>query len=166
MKYINSLYSKNIINGVGGTNFAPNNSLKREEAAKIIAFALGITADGSSDGFDDVSSDAWYYPYVMAMKSSGIINGTGDGNFGVGMSITRQDAFCMVARALDIQYKKDSVLTFNDKESIAPYALESIEKLYSLGIVSGDTNGNVNPDKVITRAEFSKIIYMVLELQK
>lgn len=107
VKYINSLYSKNIINGVGGTSFAPNNSLKREEAAKIIASALGITADSSSDSFGDVSSDAWYYPYAMAMKSTGIINGTGDGNFGVGMSITRQDAFCMVARALDKEYKKD-----------------------------------------------------------
>jgi len=164
VKYINSLYSKNIINGVGGTSFAPNNSLKREEAAKIIASALGITADGSSDGFDDVSSDAWYYPYVMAMKSSGIINGTGDGNFGVGMSITRQDAFCMVARAIDKEYKEDYVLEFNDKESIAPYATESIGKLYSLGIVNGDTNGNINPSHTITRAEFSKVIYMALEI--
>ncbi|MGL4791967.1 MAG: S-layer homology domain-containing protein, partial [Anaerotignaceae bacterium] len=38
------------------------------------------------------------------------------------------------------------------------WAEESMRKLYDLGLLSGDTNGNMNPDKNITRAEFVSLI--------
>jgi len=38
------------------------------------------------------------------------------------------------------------------------WAKESIDKLISEGIVSGDNNGNINPDNFIKRSEFVKII--------
>ena len=42
--------------------------------------------------------------------------------------------------------------TFPDVKQDADYA-KAVEKLVSLKILSGDENGNFNPDNIITRAE-------------
>jgi N-acetylmuramoyl-L-alanine amidase len=44
------------------------------------------------------------------------------------------------------------------------WAYKAIEDLSNLGILKGDTEGNFNPDKPITRAEIAVVIYRVLKL--
>lgn len=43
------------------------------------------------------------------------------------------------------------------------WAYEYIDVLYKRNIISGDENGNLNPDKPITRAEFAKVINLFFE---
>ncbi len=50
--------------------------------------------------FTDVDKDAWYYPYVAsALKFNIIVNGMGDGSFGMNLNIKRQDMAVMAAAA-------------------------------------------------------------------
>lgn len=44
------------------------------------------------------------------------------------------------------------------------WAFDYVEKLYALGAVKGDENGNFNPDAKITRAEFVKLLVEILNL--
>lgn len=59
------------------------------------------------------------------------------------------------ARAADYEY-------FPDVSSNAAYA-EAVNALADLGIFSGDENGNFNPKKTLTRAEFATVIVKLFE---
>ncbi len=163
-EYIEYLYDKGIVNGKGNGKFAPNDNLVREEFAKIIALGFEIDINETSkNGFSDVASGEWYEDYVNAIANAGITQGLGDGSFGVGREISRQDVMVMVARILNISPSDDYVPDFSDSENIADYAYESICALAEIGIISGDELGNVNPTGSITRAEMSKIVFLALQ---
>lgn len=51
--------------------------------------------------------------------------------------------------------------SFPDVDEDAPY-VEAVEYLNEIGIMTGDTNGNFNPDKTVTRAQMAAIICRML----
>ncbi|MBR3932882.1 MAG: S-layer homology domain-containing protein [Clostridia bacterium] len=164
-EYINYLADKGIINGKTEVAFAPNDNLKREEMAKIIALAFKLPNASASGMFTDVNAGLWYEHYVASLYESGITNGMGNGIFGIGQDITRQDAFTMLAKVLklDLTSYADKSTGFGDDNEISDYARASINALKNLGIVGGDTNGNVNPTAKITRAEIAKVICLAIK---
>ncbi len=162
-EYIEYLYKNGIINGKGDGRFAPNDNLLREEYAKIISLAFDIPIDSASQNeFVDVADNSWYEDYVNAIANAGITLGIGNGNFGVGFEINRQDVMVMIARILKITPSDDYVLAFADSDKIADYAYSAVCALSELGIISGDNLGNVNPTGSITRAEMAKIVYLAM----
>ncbi len=74
------------INGYTDGTFAPKGTITREEAAKMVTYAvLGAdvakTLTVGSTGFKDVAADRWSAPFITYLVSKGIVNGLGDGNF-------------------------------------------------------------------------------------
>jgi N-acetylmuramoyl-L-alanine amidase len=53
---------------------------------------------------------------------------------------------------------------FKDEDKIAGYAKPSVEKLYKYGIIKGDSEGNFNPTKAITRQDMACVIANLLTL--
>lgn len=51
--------------------------------------------------------------------------------------------------------------SFKDEQSIRSDLLADVELLTALNIIKGDTQGNFNPEKSITRAEAAKMIYVL-----
>ena len=162
--YINNLADKGIINGKSSNQYAPNDNLKREEMAKLIVLAFNLSNATSYGMFTDVSNDAWYSGYVASLYENGITKGMGNGSFGTGNDITRQDVFTMLATVLklDVAEYANASTNFADDGEIADYARGSINALKALGIVSGDNMGNVNPTAKITRAEIAKVISLAI----
>ena len=161
---INGLCERGIINGKGNGKFEPNAFVTREEFIKMISVASKIDLSIKSEiEFEDVLSGAWYAEYVNAAAACGITKGMGDGNFGVGRNITRQDLFVMCANAAyGDKYADTKVLdSFVDFSEISDYAIEKIALLVNNGIVSG-SDGRINPQANATRAEAAKIIYGLL----
>lgn len=62
------------------------------------------------------------------------------------------------AHALTYEY-------FPDVPDDLPYA-EAVNTLTAVGLFKGDENGNFNPDKTITRAEFSTIMCRLLDVEE
>lgn len=166
VNYINYLADKGIVNGKTSNSFAPQDFLRREEMAKILTLAFDISLDNGNVGFTDVVSGEWYDKYVSALVHSGITQGIGNDEFGIGLDITRQDAFTMIASVLgtDTSEYIEEDTSFTDYTAISDYARPSILALKELGIVSGDLNGNVNPNAKITRAEIAKVICLAMEV--
>lgn len=166
VNYINYLADKGIVNGKTSNSFAPQDFLRREEMAKILTLAFDISLDNGNVGFTDVVSGEWYDKYVSALVHSGITQGIGNDEFGIGLDITRQDAFTMIASVLgtDTSEYIEEDTSFTDDTAISDYARPSILALKELGIVSGDLNGNVNPNAKITRAEIAKVICLAMEV--
>ncbi len=162
---IYALADKNIINGKGENYFKPDDNITREEFVKIIICAMNLENERfSSDIFSDVSENQWFCKYVNIAYEKGIVNGIGDGKFGTGLSITRQDIAVMLCNAL--KYKMQQLDTtpanFSDNGDIADYARESVWALYNLGAVNGVSETEFAPKLCATRAQAAKMVYGVL----
>lgn len=161
-KYAKILSDKKIINGYEDGSFKPENNVTRAEITKMVVSAFNVTGTNVIS-FADVVADSWYSQFVARAAAAGIINGY-DGKFNPNGNITRQDAALIVFRVLDTMntLPKGSA-TFKDSSIIAPYALDAVKALGSIGVLNGDTNGNFNPSSSITRAEIAAVICRALE---
>ena len=163
--FVEGLYLRGIISGKGEAVFMPGESITREEFVKLVVELFGLTDKNASVDFTDVDPNAWYYPYVATAASKNIVNGIGDGKFGVGQKIKRQDMAKIIEGVLASQGIKGASAapdTFADFASVSDYARESVLAVCGLGIVNGDENKNFNPNHFATREEAAKMIYGML----
>ncbi|MBR5504940.1 MAG: S-layer homology domain-containing protein [Clostridia bacterium] len=155
---VSALKNMGVINGKSDSSFAPADNVTREEFVKMLISLLGISVNGATADFADADKGAWYYPYISAAANGGIVNGVGNGVFGVGMNITRQDIATIACRAMGIT-ASDALVTFSDEASIADYAKDGVAALASHGIISGMGDGSFAPTANATRAQAAKILY-------
>jgi len=162
-----ALADKGIVNGKGDKMFAPEDTITREEFAKILVNVMKLDqGQNISNSFNDVNENEWYFRYVNIAKDAGVLSGIGDGKFGVGASITREDMVVMLHNAL----KKKSVkmssenVKFEDAAEISDYAIQAVAALYNLGAVNGVSETRFMPKETATRAQAAKVVYGVLEL--
>ncbi|MBQ8525435.1 MAG: S-layer homology domain-containing protein [Clostridia bacterium] len=165
---INSLASIGVVNGTSATTFEPSRSITREEFAAILYRGFGFDKVAVNGSFSDVSISDWYYEPVMQLSSLGIINGVGDGSFGTGKTITRQDMAVMIYRAAaaaNAQFTAGGVI-FADGDSIADYALAAVDALSGAQIINGVGNDMFNPMGNATRAEATVILSRIMNYIK
>ncbi|MFC3886504.1 N-acetylmuramoyl-L-alanine amidase [Bacillus songklensis] len=156
-KEINYLSSKSIIKGYEsskGSYFAPENSVTRAQAAKMILLALGEKeAAVSTAKFSDVPKSHWASGWIERAVQLGIFSGKSTDIFGPEDLLTRQQLSKILVNAFDIPIPADSAEPFVDvyiNHEMRPY----ISALYNEGIATG-SNGRFRPMESITRAQFS-----------
>ena len=160
------VYENGIMTGDAEGSFRPDDSITREEWAKVVLSAFAIdTGDGECD-FEDVDKSEWYYSFVAKAYMLGIVNGYDENRFGTGQTLTREDAVVMMYRmtrlARDIRAIQPADLTFTDAADISDYALEAVRMFVSAGVINGYESGKFIPQGNITRAEAAKIICSLL----
>ena len=164
--YVEALYARGIIGGKAEHLFMPEDWITREEFVKLVIELFDMVDYNAKTSFSDVSSEAWYYPYVASAQQYGIVNGISETEFGVGQLIRRQD---MAKIICDILQKKGLTLptaeetVFADFSFVQEYARSQVLSAYALGIVSGDDRGNFNPRYFAKRSESAKMIYGMLK---
>ena len=165
LEYISSLYAKGIINGKTDDLFMPNESITREEFVKLVVMVFDLVSNETNNKFVDVKEGSWYYDYVLSAYNNAIVNGISETEFGVGQKIKRQDMAKIINSILEKNniYGKTDSSSFNDFDTISDYAKDSVAKIKAFGIISGDENGNFNPNNFATRAEASKMIYGLIK---
>lgn len=163
---IDYLYEEDIVNGTGNNNFSPAKNMTRGDFMLMLYRALDLSAT-TSGNFSDVPKDSYYYKAIATAKALGIAKGTNN-LFMPTASITREDAFVLVDRALKIEGRKlsagdyDDLSAFKDRKSVSDYAVTSVATLVKAGIIKG-SNSYLNPKSYISRAEMAVILYRVLE---
>lgn len=161
------LHEKGYINGVGESRFAPGENITREQFVVILLRVLGEGLSDDAGEFSDVLPGSYYEKYVNTAIKLGIVNGIGNGIFGVGKNISRQDFVTMIYRALkvkNIELKENkSIVHFTDDNQIADYAKEAVEKLVRAGAVNGFSDGTFGPAGLCTRAQAAKVIYEIVK---
>ena len=134
----------------------------------MLAEAFLDVSKESSDGvFTDVLSGAWYEGYVYALYKNQLISGMGEGKFGTGEVITRQDAAVMVYRCLEragVDVSGEGSV-FGDADNISDYAKVAVSGLSQKGIINGNEEGLFLPGKSLTRAEAAKILSDALKIK-
>lgn len=163
--YIAALNARGIINGKSETEFMPDAPITREEFIKLVVEMFDLLDENAACEFTDVPADAWYAKYVASAHKAGITDGIGDGKFGVGQYIKRQDMAKIINTILaskGIKLSGDGK-KFRDDANIADYAKSHVYAI-SGHIISGDDLGNFNPNKNATRQEAAKMVYGMLNL--
>ena len=163
---IEELVEKNILNGYDDGTFKPDKQVTREEACKILATAFDIKAENSTNEFDDVKHDDWFYQYIAGLSEKGIINGVSDTSFGVGEKMTREAFAVAVYRLLGLNSEGNTDVTFTDKDQISVWATDAISALSQKGIINGYDDGSFKPQNILTRAEIVSIVHTILNTQE
>lgn len=163
---ISYLAKKGIVNGKSDSVFEPEASLTRGEAAKILCLAFSIEMAPLENVFTDVSSDAWFAPYINALYAKNLIKGTSADKFSPNKPITREELAVLIIRIYEKQNGTilfyDNYL-FNDSYAISDWAEQAVNKAVSLKIIQGDDKSCFLPLKSTTRAEACTLIYRLLK---
>ena len=166
-QYISALYNRGIISGRSATTFEPDASITREEFVKLIVSLFGLSEPNETVTFTDVQSGAWYYPYVAGAYKHNIVSGIGDNMFGTGQKIKRQDMakiLCTVLEVNGVTLPAGSGTAMKDMDTVSDYAKAYVLAAYDLGMISGDDQGNFNPNNFATRQEAAKMVYGMLDV--
>ena len=163
-----ALAKRGVISGYGDGSFKPDNNITREEVVKIIVESFSLLDKEATCDFNDVLPFEWYAGYVASAYNRGVVSGLGNGSFGVGMPVSRQDMAVMVCNVLSMFGKEyptvRSYNAFSDNAAVAGYAKDAVEKLYCLGVINGSDGNRFNPNNNLTRAEMAKIMSALLDI--
>ena len=96
---IQTLYRAGIIDGTG-EYFNPNDTLTREQLAKILVLAFSLNNQGGYENyFNDIKQSDWAYEYILNLASNGITIGA-YGNYMPKGTVTREQYAIFMYRAL------------------------------------------------------------------
>ncbi|GLX65826.1 glycosyl hydrolase 53 family protein [Paenibacillus glycanilyticus] len=168
---VNSLFAKQIVQGVSAAAFEPGREVSRAEFTAILVRALKLDkGSNAAVPFSDVPESAWYADAVSIAYEAGLINGRSAEQFDPNGSITRQEMAVMLAKAYYILYKDTAAtgvaggsLPFSDQSSIAGWALSSVQWAYEQGLLKGREGGRFAPAQPMTRAEAAEVVYRLLK---
>lgn len=159
---ISFLNQKDIVRGYDNDHFGPNDHITRAQAALMLVNALYRDVPNTGDSiFTDVKRDNFYYDTIALAAEKGLVNGYPDQTYLPNKAVTRAEATVMINQAFQID-EKAGAIGFSDVTPIK-WARESIINLSSAGIINGYPNGLFEPNRSITRAEFSVILAAALE---
>lgn len=153
-----------ILQGRGNYNLDPTGKTTRAEMAAMLVRLLGATEQGDLSSYRDLNPAAWYNRELSAAVSLGIFNGVSAAQMAPMRSITRQEAFTVLARAFGL-YPQDrqAYARFRDGERVQPYARDAVSALAEVGCVTGYETGYLKPRDPISRQEVAALFYKLLD---
>jgi hypothetical protein len=157
---ITNLSKKGVMSGYEYSQFKPEKSVTRAEAAKMVANALGLKSSSTTSKFKDVSTSFWGVNAINAVKEAGIITGYPDGTFKPNQEMTRDEIAELITKTF-VLTDKGTENSFPDvKEGY--WAYDSIQLLSENNIASGFDDNTFKPQNDTSRAEFSTFLYRAL----
>lgn len=160
---INYLNQLNVYDYKLGNQFYPNESITRNEVAKIIHTLykgqFEVIRDYNENPFLDVNSSNPYYESIVWSYEVGIFDGS-EGFFKGEDNLTRAQFAKIFVKTFDLTYEGQLPL-FNDVPK-SHWASEYIYTLYGMGITTG-SNGNFMPDHNVTNGQFASFLYRTIQ---
>lgn len=151
-----------LMNGISSNLFAPNTNLSRAQLAQILYNKEG-RPEVEKATFTDVPDGEWYSNAVAWAAEKGIVSGYGNGLFGPGDNITREQLAVMLWRYAGSPAATNKELHFADANEASSYALEALCWATENSIINGYGNGELAPKGESTRAQVAQMLKNFLE---
>ena len=152
--------------GVSDTDFSPNSNMTRGMLATVLYRLAKEPETNAGDLFNDVADGQYYTEAVAWAAGKGIVNGYGDGTFGPGNSITREQLAVMLWRYAGSPASAGTLDGFNDRDKIHAWAADALAWAVEQKIVSGRGGGILDPIGQATRAEVAAMLMRYCEAVK
>ena len=159
-KTIRAMMAEGVLEGDADGRIRPDDKITREEMIWVMNTMLGIKpkADTKLDAAD--RSSEWAYGALAAAKDAGILQGDEFGYLCGSDYATRAEIITMIARACKVSSDDRSVLAgFTDAADIPDWAVSALAGMAEQGSLSGYTDGTLQPNDQITRAEAFSLLY-------
>ncbi|WP_369299063.1 leucine-rich repeat protein [uncultured Neglectibacter sp.] len=166
--YIEWAYAMGYFKGTGSNTFSPDVSMNRGMLVALLYRMEGSPAVGSSS-FTDVPAKEYYADAVAWAEDAKIATGTGGGKFSPNQKISREQFATMLYRYA--QYKGKDTSTrgdlsqFKDNASVSGFAGAAMAWAVGTGVLTGKSNGNLDPLGRATRAEGSAMLQRFTDLK-
>ncbi|MEA4893705.1 MAG: immunoglobulin-like domain-containing protein [Oscillospiraceae bacterium] len=162
-----------IMTGTGEKTFSPDSKLSRAMLVTVLYRMAGSPPVIGTSGFKDASDSAsWYYDAVVWASASGIVNGYGDGSFGVNDNISREQMVTVFYRYakykdLDVSAGENmNILSYSDSLKISDWAYPALQWALGAGILTGTGPGTLSPFLGAARCEAAAVITRFAEKTK
>lgn len=147
-----------LFSGTGSDTFSPDLPMTRGMLAVVLHNLENNPAQSGAGMFSDVASDAWYSDAVAWAAAQGIVSGYGNGLFGPGDNITREQLAVMLWRYAGEPAATNKELHFNDTSEISGYALNAVNWAVENGIINGKGDNILDPKGFATRAQVAQML--------
>ena len=99
-KYVEAIKDADVTSGYPDGSYKPDDYVTRAQMAAFLVKALHLDKQPcTTKPFVDVPTDAWYCPYVQALKNAGITSGYPDGTYRPNAAVTRAIMAAFLAKA-------------------------------------------------------------------
>ena len=157
-------YTNKMMSGYADNKtFGPNDKLTRGMMVTILYKMEGSPVISGKSKFSDVKSTEYYAKAVKWATDKGIVHGySGTNKFGPNDNIIRQDLAGILRNYAKYKNKNinitSSLKKFKDYKKIDSYANASMQWAVGKGVITGNSDGTLNPKGTATRAEAAAMI--------
>ncbi|MBP8640629.1 MAG: S-layer homology domain-containing protein [Oscillospiraceae bacterium] len=156
-----------IMKGVAETAFAPNDEVSRAMLVTVLYRLEGNPAVTDKSAFTDIENGQWYTDPVIWASKNRIVEGYGDGDFGVNDIVTREQLATVLYRysiykGLDIT-KTTSLEKYIDAGTIGDFAQSGITWANAEGLITGASANMLDPKGKVTRAQAATVLMRYCE---
>ena len=164
------VHSNGLMNGTTAATFSPDVTMTREMLAATLYRMEGQPAADLTklDGFTDTASVHDYARAAMAWAvEKGILQGNG-GRLLPQNNITREQLAAMLFRyaAPAAVTTEENLTSFSDHEKVSSFAVSALNWAVGQGIVTGKTDGTLDPQGSATRAQVAMMLQRFSSLEK
>lgn len=161
-----------LIAGYADGRFGPKDVITRGQLATILwRMANNPSAGHGGREFPDVTDpNAYYYDAVMWAGSVGVVSGYTSGYFGPNDPVTREQLAAMLANyasrvaGVSVDGSRADYGAMSDASNVSPWAARSLGWCFRNRIMSGTSDGRINPKSSASRAEAAKMILGLYDL--
>jgi hypothetical protein len=166
------LHSKGYVNGVGNELFAPYATITIAQAVQLMVNFMElnlsdvrfIKAPLATDYFAKANNSAWYKD---AFIITGVKNPVFPSDINPNQPMTTEAFIHYLIQTLELQYDLPMIKvlpqSINDNQAINPSYSGAIQRALYYGIVTLDQQGNIHPNRLITRARAAELVKNVMD---
>ena len=160
--------SAGFFNGTTEKTFSPEDAMTREMLVTVLWRMAGCPVVPSNAGqtFIDVPKSSYAYDAIRWATMFGIINGYGDGRFGYGDMVLREQLVAAIFRyaknyvGVDVSlYDSTNILGYSDVLQISMGMSQPFQWAVGAGIILGTSETTLEPKGMATRAQVAAVIY-------
>lgn len=170
---INYLQAEGIVAGYSDGTFKPSQAVNRAEAMKLIIAPLieqSELAAFSSSQFNDVSTDAWFLPFVEYGRKNAIIDGPPKKTaFNPANTVIKAEFLKMLLLAHNIDpnsYSEISLPLSDDVTNVNEWFYPYMRYALTASMTSISKQGTLNPGANLTRADTAVLLYRLLKYKE
>lgn len=166
---IKRVTSLGIIGMSGAGYFRPLSFMSRGEFAKAVVKVSDIEGPmvkqtkykSFEQYYTDVDKNHPYYEYISRIAGSGVMEGISKNRFGPDEYLTKAQAAAIIVRALGLEDSatdSGASTPFKDDASVQIWAKKPINIAHRMGIITGNADNEIEPNKMLTRAECAAMV--------
>ncbi|PKM57794.1 MAG: hypothetical protein CVU98_04180 [Firmicutes bacterium HGW-Firmicutes-3] len=169
---IGYLHNKGYVNGVGNGMFAPYATITTAQAIQLMVNFMELNLNDvrfvkaplATDYFEKAINSAWY---KEAFIITGVKNPVFPSDINPNQPMTTEAFVYYLIQTLELQYDLPMIKvlpqSITDNQAINPNYSGAIQRALYYGIIALDQQGNIHPNRLITRARAAQLVKNVMD---